>query len=118
MTKIVYKLNKRALTKEEREEVNHYYRGFTASADTLTEEIYKDDGSLVEACTYYIYRGGWVPYGACVKRGNRYVFARYSRYDSVTVDFTDFALDCDETGLDDDCFETKHFEVKDGVVNI
>jgi hypothetical protein len=115
MTKYIYKINKRALTKEERESVSRNYRGFRALADTITEEIRGDDGRFICACTYYIYVGRWTPYGACVKHGDRYVFARYSRYDSLTTDLTDFALDCDELGGDDKVFETKHFKVENGI---
>ena len=117
MTTITYKLNKRSLAKEEREKINHYYRGLRVLADTLTEEKRDENGRLICSCTYYIYTGSWTPYGACVKHGNRYVFARYSRYDSVTTDFTDFAIDCDEFGENDKIFTTKHFKVENMTVN-
>lgn len=117
MTKRVYTLNKRALNKEEREAVSKYYRGLTAYADTLSERVYDNDGNLVSGSTYYIFKGSWTPYGACVKHNGRYVFARYSRYDSLDENFTDFAIDCDEFGNNDRVFETKHFEVKDMTVN-
>ena len=116
MTRIVYTLNKRALTKEEQETVSKYYRGFTALSDTLTETIYDDNGNYTGSTTYYIFKGSWTPYGACVKHGDRYVIARYSRYDSITTDFTDFAIDCDKTGNDDYTFETKHFKVENNTV--
>ena len=112
MTTVKYTLNKRSLTKEERESVSRNYRGLRALADTLTEEKRDDNGRLICACTYYIYTGSWTPYGACVKHGNKYVFARYSRYDAVTTDFTDLAIDCDELGENDKVFTTKHFNVE------
>jgi len=113
-----YTLNKRALNKEEREAVTRRgYKGLRALSDTLTEMVYDNDGNLVIGSTYYIYTGSWTPYGSCVKHNGRYVFARYSRYDSIDEDFTDFAIDCDEFGNNDRVFETKHFEVKDNTVN-
>ena len=111
MTRITYRINKNDLTKEEQEKVNHYYRGLKASRDTMTE-IFEGNGTKYEE-TYYIFVGNHVPYGACVKRNNRYVFARYSRYDSISADFTDYARDCDESGNDDRVFETKHFAMTD-----
>lgn len=111
MTTRTYTLNKRALSKEERENVSRNYRGLTALADTLTERVTDENGRLISGCTYYIYKGSWTPYGACVKHGDKYVFARYSRYDALSVDFTDFAIDCDEHGNDHDVFTTKHFTV-------
>lgn len=114
--KRVYRLNKRALTKEEREEVTRYYRGLRALSDTLTEECYDDNGRFTGGCTYYIFKGSWTPYGACVKHNGRYVFARYSRYDSLAEDFTDFAIDCNEYGNDHEVFETKHFSVENMTV--
>ena len=111
MTTRRFTLNKRALTKEEKASVSKYYRGLTALSDTLTEESRDDKGNLIYSCTYYIFKGSWTPYGACVKHGDRYVFARYSRYDSVSTDFTDFAIDCDEYGNNDKVFDTKHFTV-------
>ena len=116
MAKRVYKLNKRDLSKEERAQVSKFYRGLNALSDTLTETCYDDNGTLVFETTYYIFKGSWTPYGSCVKHNGRYVFARYSRYDSLSEDFTDFAIDCDEKGTDSTCFETKHFEVKDMTV--
>ena len=111
MTTRIYTLNKRDLSKEEREKVSRYYRGLRALSDTLTERVIDDDGHLVYEETKYIFVGSWTPYGACVKHNGRYVFARYSRYDSLTVDFTDFSIDCSETGADHDTFNTKHFTV-------
>ena len=116
MTIRTFTLNKRALNKEERETVSRYYRGLRALADTITERVTDENGSLLYGCTYYIFVGSWTPYGACVKHGDRYVFARYSRYDSLTIDFTDFAIDTDETGVDDKVFTTKHFTVEDMTV--
>lgn len=116
MTTRIYTLNKRALTKEEKESVSRNYRGLRALSDTLTEEIYDDNGKLTYGCTYYIFTGSWTPYGACVKHGDRYVFARYSRYDSLSVDFTDFAIDTEETGEDHKIFDTKHFKVENMTV--
>lgn len=116
--KRTYTLNKRDLNKEDREKVSHYYRGLRALADTITEEARDDNGNLISACTYYIFVGSWTPYGACVKHGDRYVFARYSRYDSVTTDFTDFSRDCNEFGKDHEIFETKHFSVNNMTVEI
>ena len=116
MTTRIYTLNKNSLSKEERESVSRYYRGLTALSDTLTEEV-RDEHGLVNRCTYYIFKGSWTPYGACVKHGDRYVFARYSRYDSITTDFTDFAIDCDEKGNDHDIFITNHFSVENMTVN-
>ena len=116
MTRRVYTLNKRDLDKTDREMVNKIYRGLTAYADTLTETTYDDEGKLTGSTTYYIFKGSWTPYGACVRHGDRYVFARYSRYDSVDVNFTDFAIDCDEFGNDHDVFETKHFTVENNEV--
>ena len=109
--KITYTLNKRDLNKEERERVSRYYRGLTALSDTLTEETREDDGSLISSCTYYIFKGSWTPYGSCVKHNGRYVFARYSRYDSIDENFTDFSRDCDEFGNNHEVFDTKHFTV-------
>lgn len=114
--KRVYRLNKRALSKEERESVSRNYRGLTAYSDTLTETAYNDNGRLAGETTYYIFKGSWTPYGACVKHNGRYVFARYSRYDSLSEDFTDFAIDCGEFGEDHDVFETKHFRVENMTV--
>lgn len=116
MTTIKYTLNKRALTKEERETVSRYYRGLTALSDTITEEYLDENGNRHGATTYYIFKGSWTPYQACVKHNGRYVFARYSRYDSVSEDLKDFALDCNEIGENDDFFETHHFEMVDGKV--
>lgn len=112
----IYRLNKRDLTKEEREAVSKHYRGLTALSDTLTESVYDDNGRRVSESTFYIFKGSWTPYGACVKHNGRYVFARYSRYDSLSEDFTDFSIDCDEKGEDDKVFTTKHFSVKDMTV--
>lgn len=112
MTHVTYTLNKGALTKEERESVSRNYRGLRALSDTLTEEKRDDNGRLICACTYYIFVGSWTPYGACVKHGDRYVFARYSRYDAVTTDFSDLAIDCDEFGNNHTTFETRHFKVE------
>lgn len=116
MTTRVYTLNKRDLTKEEKESVSRYYRGLRALSDTLTEEIYDDNGKLTYGCTYYIFVGSRTPYGACVKHGNKYVFARYSRYDALSVDFTDYAIDAEETGEDSKYFDTKHFNVENMTV--
>ena len=116
MTTRIYTLNKRALTKEEKESVSRNYRGLRALSDTLTEEVYDDNGKLTYGCTYYIFVGSWTPYGTCVKHGDKYVFARYSRYDSLTVDFTDFAIDTEENGEDSKHFETKHFTVENMTV--
>lgn len=113
MTTRTYTLNKRALSKEERESVSLNYRGLTALSDTLTETVRDDKGYLISSCTYYIFKGSWTPYGACVKHGDKYVFARYSRYDAVTTDFTDFAIDTDEHGNDHAVFTTKHFAIND-----
>ena len=116
MTTIKFTLNKRDLNKEERERVSKYYRGLIAYSDTITEETFDEDGRRTGASTYYIFKGSWTPYGACVKHGDRYVFARYSRYDSLSVDFTYYAIDTDEKGDNDRVFETAHFPVNDGVV--
>jgi hypothetical protein len=116
MTKRVFRLNKRDLNKDERLSVSKYYRGLTAYSDTLTESIYDDNNRLVSETTYYIFKGSWTPYGACVKHDGRYVFARYSRYDSLSEDFTDFSIDCDEKGADSKIFETKHFNVNNMTV--
>lgn len=116
MTTITYTLNKRALTKEERETVSRYYRGLTAYSDTLTETRFDDNGNRTDETTYYIFKGSWTPYGACVKHNGRYVFARYSRYDSLSEDFTDFSIDCAEDGSDDNYFETKHIAVNNMTV--
>lgn len=117
MTKYIYTINKRDLTAEEQETANHFYKGLRVLRDTLTEERIGSDG-YSHKTTYYIFVGNHVPYGACVKRNGRYVFARYSRWDSVDVDFTDFALDCAEDGSDNTCFETKHIAVNNNVVEI
>lgn len=116
MTTRIYTLNKRALSKEEKESVSRYYRGLRALSDTITETVRDDDGNLISGCTYYIFVGSWTPYGACVKHGDKYVFARYSRYDSLTVDFTDFAIDTEENGDDNKYFDTKHFTVENMTV--
>ena len=115
MKTIKYTLNKRALTKEERERVSKYYRGLTAYSDTLTEECF-ENGIRTNSATYYIFKGSWTPYGSCVKHNGRYVFARYSRYDSISEDFSDFSIDCEDNGTDSTVFETKHLEVKDMTV--
>lgn len=114
MTKITYRINKNDLTKEEQEQVSHYYKGLKASRDTMTE-IYEGNNTKTET-TLYIFVGNRTPYGACVKHGNRYVFARYSRYDSMSEDFADYAVDCDELGNDHDVFNTKHFIMTDNTV--
>lgn len=114
MTKITYRINKNDLTIEEQEKVSKYYKGLKATRDTMTEIFEGNDTKYEE--TYYIFVGNHTPYGACVKHGNRYVFARYSRYDSMTEDFTDFAIDCDESGNDDRVFTTKHFTMTDNTV--
>lgn len=116
MTIIKYTLNKRDLSKEEKAEVSRYYRGLRALSDTLTETYYNEDGERIGESTYYIFVGSHTPYGACVKHNDRYVFARYSRYDSLSVDFTDFAIDCDEFGDNDSYFDTKHVTVTDNTV--
>lgn len=118
MTTITYTLNKRALNKEERASVSKYYRGLTALSDTLTEERRDENGKLTYSCTYYVFKGSWTPYGACVKHGDRYVFARYSRYDSLSTDFTDFAIDCNEKGGDDSVFTTRHIKVENMSVKL
>ena len=123
MAQIKYTLNKNDLTKEEQEKVSKYYRGFTALRDTLTEETFDDAGNRTGSQTFYIFKGGWTPYGACVKHGDKkhgfkYVFARHSRYDAVTTDFTEFLLDCDDHGNDDDCFETHHFSMNNNTVEL
>ena len=116
MTIRTYTLNKRDLTKDEREKVSRYYRGLRALSDTITERVTDENGNLVYEETRYIFVGSWTPYGACVKHGDRYVFARYSRYDSLAVDFSDFAIDTSETGSDHDVFTTKHFTVENMTV--
>ena len=116
MTTRIYTLNKRALTKEEKESVSRNYRGLRALSDTITETVRDDNGNLISGCTYYIFVGSWTPYGACVKHNGRYVFARYSRYDSLSEDFTDFSIDCAEDGNDDKFFETKHISVNNMTV--
>ena len=116
MTRRVFTLNKNDLTKEEQAQVSTFYKGLTALRDTLTEATYDENGKLTYSCTYYIFKGRWTPYSACVLHNNRYVFARYSRYDSVDTDFTDFAIDCDEHGKDHDVFITKHFAVENNEV--
>lgn len=113
MTTIKYTLNKRDLKKDERDRVSKYYRGLSALSDTLTETTYDDNGNRTGESTYFIFKGSWTPYGSCVKHNGRYVIARWSRYDSISEDFTDYAIDCDEKGSDDMVFETKHFEMKD-----
>ena len=117
MTTIKYTLNKRDLTTEERETVSKFYKGLRALSDTITEETYNERGERTGSTTYYIFSGSWTPYGSCVKHNDRYVFARYSRYDSINEDFTDFSIDCNETGEDHDVFATKHFNVNDNTVN-
>lgn len=116
MTTRIYTINKRDLTKEEKEKVSRYYRGLRALSDTITERVIDDDGKLVYEETRYIFVGSWTPYDSCVKHGDRYVFARYSRYDSLSVDFTDFAIDTEETGEDHKVFDTKHFKVENMTV--
>ena len=116
MTTRKYTLNKRDLTPEEKASVSKYYRGLRALSDTITEEVRGDKGELISSCTYYIFVGSWTPYGACVKHGDRYVFARYSRYDSLTTDFTDFSIDCTEKGKNHEVFNTKHFTVENMIV--
>lgn len=117
MTTIKYTLNKRALNKEERETVSKFYRGLVALSDTLTETHYAEDGRRTGETTYYIFKGSWTPYGACVKHNGRYVFARYSRYDSISEDFTDYSIDCEEKGEDSKVFDTAHFSVNNMTVN-
>lgn len=116
MTTIKFTLNKRDLNKEERERVSKYYRGLTALSDTITEETFDENGTRTGSTTYFVFKGSWTPCGSCVKHGDRYVFARYSRYDSLSLDFTDYAIDNDEFGNDSKVFETHHFAVSDGVV--
>ena len=113
---IKYTLNRNALTKEEQTALNGTYRGLTATRDTLTETYYDDNGELTYSSTYYIYKGSWTPYGACVLHNNRYVFARWSRYDAVNINFTDFAIDCTEFGNDDNVFTTLHYRVENHTV--
>lgn len=113
----VYEINKRALSKEERESVSRNYRGLRALAETITERVYDDDGRLVSGCTYYVYSGSWTPYGSCVKHNGKYVFARYSRYDAIREDFTEYAIDTDELGNNHNVFETKVFKIIDNEVN-
>lgn len=114
--KRIFTLNKMDLTKEEQEKVNHYYKGLRALRDTITEEVINEKTGEKRSTTYFIFVGSWTPYGSCVKHGDRYVFARYSRWDSITTDFTDFAIDCDENGQDSKWFETHHFEVNNNQV--
>lgn len=116
MTTIKYTLNKRSLNKERRDRVSKYYRGLTALSDTLTETHYDENGNRTNETTYYVFKGSWVPYGACVKRNGYYVFARYSRYDALSEDFTEFLVDCEDDGTNSKCFETKHVEVKEMTV--
>lgn len=118
MATIKFTLNKRALNKEEKAHVSKYYRGLTALSDTLTETRYDDNGNRTNETTYYIFKGSWTPYGSCVKHNGRYVFARYSRYDSLSEDFTDFSIDCEDKGQDSTVFETKHIEVNDMTVRL
>ena len=113
MTHLRYRLNKRVVTEEDREYAN--IKGYRLLADTLTEERVDEDGTVISSSTYYIFTGKAPLYGMCCKINGRYVFARWSRYDSVTTDFKDLAIDCSEFGCDDDWFETKHYQCrKDG----
>lgn len=110
-----FTINHDDLSIDEVKKVSKYYKGLKATRDTLTEYVENDLGEKF-GTTYYIFTGSWVPYGSCVKRGNKYVFARYSRYDALSEDFTDFAIDCEDTGKDSSVFDTKHISVIDGKV--
>lgn len=116
MTTVRYTLNKRDLSKEEKTMASKFYRGLTASSDTITETWFNEEGEETSSTTYYIFKGSWTPYGGCTKHGNKYVFARYSRYEAINDDFTDFAIDCDEKGNDHNIFETKHIAVENMTV--
>ena len=108
---VIFRLNKRVVTKEDEERANT--RGYRLLHDTLTEEHYKD-GLLVSSYEWFIYTGRITPYGMCVKHGDYYVIARWSRYDSIKTDLSEYNIDCDETGIDDDVFETKHIKLENG----
>lgn len=117
--KRVFTLNKKAITKEEAIENSRYYKGLTCTRDTMTEEVYDDNGIFRGSCTYYVYEGSWTPYSGCVKHGNNYVFARWSRYDAIKTNvgnFEEFLMNCDEFGHDDKTFETHHFTMSNNEV--
>lgn len=110
-----FTINKNDLTVDESKKVSTYYKGLKASRDTITE--YVDNGHEKFSTTYYIFTGHWVPYGSCVKRGNKYVFARYSRYDALTENLREYIIDCEDNGEDNRTFKTTHIEVINGKVN-
>lgn len=106
------------VNKNDLELINHYYKGYKGTRDTITVECYDEKGNCIFNTTYYIYKGKSPLYGMCCKINGKYVFAKYSRYEAIDENLIDYAIDTDEYGNNHSVFTTMHYKIVNGETRV